>query len=340
MPSPTSSAHGRVRRLRRQAALVAAAGSVLALTAACGGGGSSAAVPGGGSSAGGGGGASAAPGGAAGIGDAAAIQKVLDAAPVAPDSAIPAGSLMAEIKKRGVLNVGGTDSAPLFSLKNPLNGQVSGFDADLSMMLAKYITGQPKTKLTQVSVDTREALLQNGSVDTVFATYTITPKRAEKVDFAGPYYSSGDAILVKKGSSIKSVDDLNGKKVATEGNSTAANAIKKFAPKAEVTLFQQNTECVQAVEQGRVDAYVLDQGILLGDAAKNQDVTVVGQPFTQEPYGIGTPKQSPEMKKFVDDWLQQIEKSGLWTQLWKATIGTVVQGDAPQPPEIGSVPGS
>ena len=67
---------------------------------------------------------------------------------------------------------------------------------------------------------------------------------------------------------------------------------------------------------------------------------LVGQPFTQEPYGIGTPKSHPEMKKFVDDWLQQIEKSGEWADLWKATIGTVVKGDAPQPPQIGSVPGS
>ncbi|MGN6598785.1 MAG: transporter substrate-binding domain-containing protein, partial [Actinomycetes bacterium] len=202
------------------------------------------------------------------------------------------------------------------------------------------ITGQPKTQLTQVAVDTREALLQNGAVDTVFATYTITSERAKKVDFAGPYYSSGDAILVKTGSPIKTVDDLNGKNVATEGNSTAANAIKDKAPKAKVILFQQNTECVQAVLQGRADAYVLDQGLLIGDAAKNPGVTVVGQPFTQEPYGIGTPKSHPEMKKFVDDWLKQIEDAGLWADLWKATIGTVVQGDAPQPPKIGSVEGS
>lgn len=315
----------------RTGAVLVAGAAALGLLTGCGGGGGS----GSGASAPPAGGSSAAPNG---TGDLAAIQKVIAQAPVAPASAIPAGSLMASIKQAGVLKVGGTDSSPLFSLKNPITGDLTGFDADLSKMLAKYITGQPKTQLTQVSVDTREALLQNGAVDTVFATYTITPARAQKVDFAGPYYSSGDAILVKKGSPIKTVGDLNGKNVATEGNSTAANAITQNAPKAKVILFQQNTECVQAVLQGRADAYVLDQGILVGDAAKNPGLTVVGQPFTQEPYGIGTPKSHPEMKQFVNDWLQKIEQSGLWAKLWQATIGTVVQGQPPAPPQIGSGP--
>ena len=316
----------------RTGALLVAGAAALGLLTGCGGGsgnasGSGSAPPAAGSSS-----------SANGTGNLAAIQKVIAQAPVAPASAIPAGSLMAQIKQSGVLKVGGTDSAPLFSLKNPITGQLTGFDADLSKMLAKYITGKPNTQLTQVSVDTREALLQNGAVDTVFATYTITPARAQKVDFAGPYYSSGDAILVKKGSPIKTVNDLNGKNVATEGNSTAANAIKQYAPKANVVLFQQNTECVQAVLQGRADAYVLDQGILVGDAAKDPGLSVVGQPFTQEPYGIGTPKSHPEMKQFVNDWLKKIEASGLWAKLWQATIGTVVQGQPPAPPQIGSGP--
>lgn len=267
------------------------------------------------------------------------IDKVLTDAPVA--NSVAAGTLMAQVKQAGVLKVGGTDAGPVFSIKDPLTGKLTGFDADLSMMLAKYIIGKPSTSLTITSVATREALLQNNTVDTVFATYTITPARADKVDFAGPYYTSGDAILVKKtNTAITKVDDLNGKTVATESNSTAASDIAKFAPQAKVVLFADDNSCVQAVQQGRADAYVLDQGILLGDATKATDVKVVGEPFTQEPYGIGTPKQNPEMKKFVDDWLTKIEASGLWARLYKLTIGTVVTGDVPTPPKIGSVPGS
>jgi glutamate transport system substrate-binding protein len=97
---------------------------------------------------------------------------------------------------------------------------------------------------------------------------------------------------------------------------------------------------VAAVRQGRTDAYVLDQGILLGDATKVSDVKVVGEPFTTEPYGIGVPKQHPEMKTFVNAWLKQIEAAGLWARLYQATVGKVISGPAPAPPAIGGVPGT
>jgi glutamate transport system substrate-binding protein len=268
-------------------------------------------------------------------------QQVIDSAPVAADSAIPAGSLMAKIRARGTMNVGGTDAAALFSLKDPVSGKVTGFDAGLTDMLAKYIIGRPSVNRVQVDATTREVLLQNGTVDAVVATYTITPARAQKVGFAGPYYSSGDAILVRSSNTaITKPADLNGKSVCTESSSTAANDIKKFAPSANVVLFQTNAECQQAVEQGRTDAYVLDQALLLGDAARDKNVKVVGQPFTDEPYGIGVPLGSPEMKAFVDDWLKLIESNGDWAKLWKATVGTELSGDAPTPPAIGSAAGS
>jgi len=315
---------------RRSACLVAAAALASAVTG-CGGSSSAPPLPGsGGASSGSGGGSST-----------SAYDAVINGAPVADPSLITAGSWMDSVKKRGYLRVGGTDAGPLFSLKNPATGKLTGFDAGLSQMLARYITGKPETKLTITTVDTREALLQNGTVDAVFATYTITPPRAKKVAFAGPYYESGDAIMVKAdNTSIKTVQDLNGKKVATESNSTAAIALPKYAPQAKVTLFQQDAECVAAVQQGRVDAYVLDQGILISDASTNKAVKVVGQPFTKEPYGIGLPLKQPEAKKFVDEWLQKIFTDGSWAKLWKATIGTVVSGDAPSPPKIGSAAGS
>lgn len=309
---------------KRRFLAVACVPAALTLTA-CGGG--SAALP-------------VASGSASSSGDT--YQQVLDAAPVASASQIPAGSLMADIKKRGTLVVGGTDTAALFSLKDPVTGKLTGFDAGLAAMLAKYITGDTtKTKLVQVNVATREQLLRNGTVDTVFATYTITPERAEKVDFAGPYYSSGNAILTKKSNTaITSVKDLNGKNVCAQSGSTAANNIKDYAPKAKVLLFDGNSQCVQAVKQGRADAYVNDQALLVGVQYRDSSVQVAGQPFTTDPYGIGVPKQSPEMKKFVDAWLKKIEASGLWAKLWKATLGTAVSGDAPKPPVIGSVEGS
>jgi glutamate transport system substrate-binding protein len=270
---------------------------------------------------------------------------IVTGGPKASASDITASAWATAIQKQGYIRRGGTDTGPLFSLKDPVSGKVTGFDAGISQMLAHYITGKTDVanleKLTITTVDTRETLLQNHSVDTVIATYTITPARAQKVDFAGPYYESGDAIMVKAdNNSIKTIDDLKGKNIATESNSTAALALKQKLPDAQVTLFQTDEECVAAVQQGRVDAYVLDQGILVSDASTNKQVKVVGQPFTQEPYGIGLPKDQADAKKFVNDFLTKIYADGSWAKLWKATIGTIVNGDAPKPPTIGSAPGS
>jgi glutamate transport system substrate-binding protein len=274
-----------------------------------------------------------------------AYDKIITSAPVASSSTVSANTWAKKMKSQGFLKIGGTDSGPLFSIKDIDTGELTGFDAGLSQMLAHYITGKTDvkklTKLTITSVDTRETLLQNNTVDAVFATYSITPERAQKVNFAGPYYQSGDAIMVKKGNtSIKGVDDLNGKTVATESNSTAALAVKKVAPKAKVLLFKEDAQCVAAVQQGRADAYVLDQGILLGDAQSNPNVEVLGgDPFTVDPYGIGLNKNN-DAKPFVNAWLEKIYASGDWAKLWHATIGTVINGPAPKPPKIGSVEGS
>lgn len=263
-------------------------------------------------------------------------------APVAAAKDIPAGSTMAAIKKAGVLKVGATATSPLFSFEDPTTSKYTGFDAELTEMLAKYITGKPSVKRTQVTVTTRETLLQNKTVNVVVATYSITPDRAKLISFAGPYFADGDVVLVRKDEkSITKVGDLNGKKVVTETGSTAEQDLKKYAPQATVSLLDENDQCLQALIAKRADAYVLDQAIVGGDALQNPTkVKVVGKPFTSEPYGIGVNKNDTQFKSFVNGWLRTIEKDGSWDALWKETIGKTEGGSPPMPPKIGSVPGS
>ncbi|MFJ2095456.1 glutamate ABC transporter substrate-binding protein [Streptomyces sp. NPDC087901] len=265
-----------------------------------------------------------------------AIDQLVKAAEPAANSLLPSGSTAAAIRKKGTLVVGGSQTAALFSLLNPTTGEVDGFDAALSRLLAKYTIGKDSTKRVNVTTATREALLKNHSVDTVFATYTITPQREKQVAFAGPYYEDGLAIQVKKSTSgINGLSDLADKTVVTQSASTAATAVQKGAPTAKVQLFETNTECLQALRQGRADAYVLDQGVLAGNASTNSDVKVLADTFSQEPYGIGLPLDKPDFKKFVNDWLKKITADGTWAKVWEATVGTEVPGPAPTPPTIG-----
>jgi glutamate transport system substrate-binding protein len=191
------------------------------------------------------------------------------------------------------------------------------------------------TSATRTSA-TREALLDNHSVDVVFTTYTITPAREKLVGFAGPYFDDGLGIAVRSGTTdITSPADLAGKIAVTESGSTVPSAIKAVAPTAKIQLFDNDAECLEALEQGRADAYVLDQGVLAGDAVSNPGIKVLSRTFDSQPYGIGVPLQEAAFKAFINTWLEKIEADGTWAKLWKATIGTAVSGSAPTPPTVG-----
>lgn len=267
---------------------------------------------------------------------------LLKDAPVADAAAILPGSTMEAIKKRGKLIVAEALDAPLLSQQNPSNpDEVTGFDADLAKLLAVYILGKPEVEIVPPATETREALLANGTVDVVFNTYTITEERAQQVDFAGPYFSSGLAVAVKTGNTdIKGIDDLGGKTVIVGANTPAVTEVPKRQPTANVLPFGTDPQAVTALVQGRGDAYVQDITLLASDAKSNPQLTVVGNPFTEEPYGIGLKHGDADFKKFVNDWLKKIQDGGQWATAWQNSLGTVVEADPPTPPAIGSVPGS
>jgi glutamate transport system substrate-binding protein len=275
-------------------------------------------------------------------GGATSSPDLLKNAPVADAAAILPGSTMEQIRKRGKLVVAEALDAPLLSQQNPTNpDEVTGFDADLAKLLAVYILGKPEVEIVPPATETREALLANGTVDVVFNTYTITPERAEQVDFAGPYFESGLAVAVKAGNSdIKGIDDLAGKTVIVGANTPAVTEVPKRQPTANVVSFGTDPQAVTALLQGRGDAYVQDLTLLASDAKANSQLTVVGNPFTTEPYGIGLKHGDADFKKFVNDWLKKIQDDGKWALAWQNSLGTVVDSDPPAPPAIGSVPGS
>jgi glutamate transport system substrate-binding protein len=249
---------------------------------------------------------------------------------------------MDKIKQRGTLIIGGSMDAPLWSQIDPTTGQFTGFDAEMGKLLAYYITGKQDTsQVVSSATQTREALLGAGTVDVVFQTYTITTQRATQVDFAGPYFTSGLVIATAAGQpKFTTLASLDGKTVIAGANTPAIAAIKAAAPNATVVTFDTDPKCVQALEQGRGVAYVQDQGILLGDAISDTKLAIDTNPVTTEPYGIGLKFGDTAMKQFVNGWLTKIYADGVWAQVWKETIGTVVTGNAPTPPTIGSAAGS
>ena len=275
--------------------------------------------------------------------DAKAFDKLVDNGPKADDDAITGSTWAAAVKDAGVFKIGGVQTSTLFSLLNEKDGQTRGFDAGIAQLLSNYILGENKVEITQVTSDTRESVLQNGQVDAVFATYTITDERKKLVSFAGPYYYTQQAILVlADNDDIKGVDDLADKNVAVQSGSNGPAILEEFAPKASQQEFKTDEEARQALQQGRVDAYVIDnnmqQSALVREPGKYK---IAGKPFgSKEPYGIGLPLDSDGVA-FVNDFLKKIEDDGTWTELWQICIGDRT-GDTnvPELPEIGSEPGN
>ena len=255
--------------------------------------------------------------------DAKAFDNLVNDGPKADDDAIAASNWATAVKDAGVFKIGGVQTSTLFSLLNEKDGQTRGFDAGIA----------------QVTSDTRESVLQNGQVDAVFATYTITDERKKLVSFAGPYYYTQQAILVlADNDDIKSVDDLADKNVAVQSGSNGPAILEEFAPKASQQEFKTDEEARQALQQGRVDAYVIDnnmqQSALVREPGKYK---IAGKPFgSKEPYGIGLPLDSDGVA-FVNDFLKKIEDDGTWTELWQICIGDRT-GDTnvPELPEIGA----
>ena len=271
--------------------------------------------------------------------DKDAFDALLASGPVADDAAIEANSWAKAVKEAGVLRVGGTRTSFLFSQLDETDGGVRGFDAGLYQLLARYILGdETKYELTQVDSSTRESVLQSNQVDAVFATYSITPSRQEVISFAGPYYTSRQAVLVKAGNTeVTGVDSLAGKTVATQSGSTGPDILAEFAPEAVVQEFANVQEARLALEQGRVDAYVTDYTLLLNAIVKNPGTyEIAGDTFGPEDnYGIGLPLDSDGVA-FVNEFLKTIEENGTWAELWQISLGDRTGIDtAPEAPAIG-----
>lgn len=271
--------------------------------------------------------------------DKEAFDALIAAGPIADDETIAASAWATAVREAGVLRVGGTRTSFLFSQLDETDNGIRGFDAGLYQLLARYILGdETKFELTQVTSSTRESVLTSGQVDAVFATYSITPSRQEVISFAGPYYTSQQAVLVKAGNTeITGIDSLADKIVATQSGSTGPSILAEYAPDAIVQEFEDDIQARTAVELGRADAYVTDYTLILNSIVKNPGAyAIAGDVFGPvDPYGIGLPKDSDGVA-FVNAFLQTIIEDGTWARLWQISLGDRTGIDtAPEAPVIG-----
>ena len=248
-----------------------------------------------------------------------------------PPGNMPDGTFMRQIQDRGYLIAGVRTDVLLFGFRNPSTNTIEGFDLDITKEIARAIFGDPeRIELKEVISTSRVSSVKEGAVDIVAATMTITKARMDEIDFSDVYYEAGQKVLVAKDSPIKSIQDTAGKRVCALKDSTSAMNITKAQPQAMVIQADKYSDCLFAVQEGRADAVSTDDVVLISLVAQDPNMQIVGDSFTQEPFGIGLAKGHPEFVQFVNGVLAQIKQQNRWQEIHQQWLGLYIP--TPQPP--------
>ena len=230
------------------------------------------------------------------------------------------GSLDAVVKA-GVLRVGVKEDVPNFGLRNTATGEIEGFEIDIVKLLAKEILGDEKAyELTPVTAKTRGPLLDNGEVDLVIATFTITDERKLTYYFSTPYYEDAVGLLVKKAAGFKGLADMNGKVIGVAQSATSKDAVQKSADELGITVsfseYATYPEIKAALDSGRVDAFCVDGSILGGYV--DDSTMILPDRFSPQQYGVTSKLDNIALTEAVDGyingWLEDGTIKGLITK--------------------------
>jgi putative glutamine transport system substrate-binding protein len=247
----------------------------------------------------------------------------------AKEAKFPASSYMAKIMERGKLIVGTKYDVPMFSYLDPKTGQVEGFDVDFAKEFSKALFGDPgKIEFKEVVSRTRIPMLQEGMVDIVVASMTITKERMQQIDFSDVYFESGNTILVADKSPIQKLEDLRGKTITATKGSTSGARVGAWFPTAKILFFDTPADNFEALKTGRADAMIQDETIERGMMSKAPGFRLLPGRMTYEPYGVGIRKGHLEFVEFLNKVINDVKASGRWKEIWKRNLG----GDAPEPP--------
>ncbi|MBY8882966.1 glutamate ABC transporter substrate-binding protein [Streptomyces sp. PLK6-54] len=223
------------------------------------------------------------------------------------------GPAVERIRQRGRLIVGVDQNSYLWGFRDPVTGNLAGFDIDLVHALAKAILGDPDAvQFKTVPTANRIQAIQSGTVDMVVRTMTINCYRAKHVAFSAPYFEAGQQILAPVSSSITGFDDsLRGKRVCTASGSTGevvlGDARHGSLPPVKVP---NQLDCLVRLQLGLADAVFTDNALAAGQAAQDPEVRLVGRPVTQEPYGVAMKLGEPDLVRKVNSVLDAYRAGG------------------------------
>ena len=253
-----------------------------------------------------------------------------------PAGGVPAAAL-ADIRDRGFLRAGVSADSYLLGSRNPFTGAIEGFDIDMVDQVAAAIFGTAKghVQLRVISAADRIPLLQSGDLDIVARNMTINCARWEQIAFSAEYFHSGQKVLVAKGSGIRSVADLSGKRVCAPAGTTSLDNIQEIAPDAIPVTAGNHTGCLLKFQNGETDAITGDDTVLAGLAAQDPYAEVLtGEALTDEPYGIGVNADDVDLVRFINGVLERMRQDGSWQASYEKWLQPSLKAPATQPTPV------
>lgn len=252
--------------------------------------------------------------------------------PLPAPGAMPQGSTMAAIARRGRLIAGVDQGKYLVGYRNPLTGELEGSDIDIVREFAEAIFGDPnRVQFVVLNVADRARAIEQKQVDVVVNNFTITCDRQRSVEFSTPYLAASQRVLVPVGSGVREIEDLAGGRICTSLGSTSERVLKGLPLGLDVMALAGIPDCVVELQRGRVAAVSSDDVILAGLAAQDPQTEVVGRSLDNVLHGVGMSPDQPDLVRFGNAVLDRGRADGSLAasgRRWLAGVLTPV----PQPP--------
>ncbi len=239
---------------------------------------------------------------------------------------------MSEIIKRGRIRVGVSADTFLFGARNPFSGKIEGFDIDIARAVARKLFGDAdRLQFVVLTAADRIPALEEGEVDLVARTMTMTCDRWTQIAFSSEYYRAGQKVLVTQDNEAETLEDLVGKRVCAPTGTSSLAKLKTFEGVVPVTS-TNHTGCLVLLQQGQADAITGDDTVLAGLAAQDPYARVTDAPaITDEPYGLGIKAENVYFVRYVNAVLHDLRSSGEWTAIYDRWLAEPL-GPAPKPP--------
>ena len=250
---------------------------------------------------------------------------------VATDVQLEGSPTFDAMTERGKVVIGVKNDQPGLGYEDAASGERSGFDIDIARWIAASLGfDEDQIEYQTIPSANREQAIVNGDIDYYVGTYSITDKRKEQIDFAGPYLITGQGLLVAADNEdINGPDDLAGKIVCSVTGSTPLQRIRDEYNPGDTVEYDTYSQCVDQLVQGSVDAITTDEAILAGYVAQQPDeLKIAGEPFSEERYGVGLAKGDTELQAHINELFT--DGGDVWQALFDEHLAPAgIKGEQP-----------